>query len=392
MIASDPVDLQIGQWQRWSLLAGIAGVLLAVAGLVLDREQFLRSYLYAFLFWTGMGLGCLGILLLHHTVGGKWGMVIRRMCEAGARTLPYMIVLLLPILVSLPVLYVWARPEALNDANIQSKAAYLNKTGVIVRSIFYFIVWTFYGYRLSKLSVDQDAGGDKNLMGKMRGISAPGLVVFVFVTTFAFIDWVMSLEPHWFSTVYGIMFLVGQVLESFAFMIALVIVLSRRPPLSEYVTKQHLHDLGNMMFAFMVLWAYLSFSQFLIIWSGNLPDEIPWYLRRLRGGWGYIAVTLVIFHFAAPFVILLMRGVKRHADRLIKVCLLLLAIRLVDVYWIVEPAFYNQQIHIHWLDFVTPVGIGGLWLAAFFWHLRSRPLVPLRDPRLEGSSRETVAY
>jgi hypothetical protein len=392
MIASDPVDLQIGQWQRWSLLAGIAGVLLAIAGLVLDREQFLRSYLYAFLFWTGMGLGCLGILLLHHTVGGKWGMVIRRMCEAGARTLPYMIVLLLPILVSLPVLYVWARPEALNDANIQSKAAYLNKTGVIVRSIFYFIVWTFYGYRLSKLSVDQDAGGDKNLMGKMRGISAPGLVVFVFVTTFAFIDWVMSLEPHWFSTVYGIMFLVGQVLESFAFMIALVIVLSRRPPLSEYVTKQHLHDLGNMMFAFMVLWAYLSFSQFLIIWSGNLPDEIPWYLRRLRGGWGYIAVTLVIFHFAAPFVILLMRGVKRHADRLIKVCLLLLAIRLVDVYWIVEPAFYNQQIHIHWLDFVTPVGIGGLWLAAFFWHLRSRPLVPLRDPRLEGSSRETVAY
>jgi hypothetical protein len=392
MTASDPVDLQIGQWQRWSLLAGLAGILLAIAGLVLDREQFLRSYLYAFLFWIGMGLGCLGILLLHHTVGGKWGMVIRRMCEAGARTLPYMIVLVIPILAGLPVLYAWARPEALHDANIQAKAAYLNKPGVIIRAVFYFIVWTFYGYRLSKWSAEQDSTGNESLIGKMRGLSAPGLVVFVFVTTFAFIDWIMSLEPHWFSTIYGVMFLVGQVLESFAFMIALVIVLSRRPPLSEYVTKQHLHDLGNLMFAFMVLWAYLSFSQFLIIWSGNLPNEIPWYLRRLRGGWGYIAVTLVIFHFATPFVLLLMRGVKRHANRLFAVCCLMLAIRVVDVYWIVEPAFYNQQIHIHWLDFVTPVAVGGLWLAGFFWQLRSRPLVPLRDPRLKGAPRETVAY
>jgi hypothetical protein len=392
MTASDPVHVQIGQWQRWSLLAGIAGVLLAIVGLILDREQFLRSYLFAYLFWTGMALGCLAILLLHHTVGGKWGMVIRRMCEAGARTLPYMIVLLIPVLVSLPVLYVWARPEAAHDANIQAKAAYLNIPGVIARAVFYFVVWTFYAYRLSQWSAEQDASGDESLIGKMRGVSAPGLVVFVFVTTFAFVDWIMSLEPHWFSTIYGVMFLVGQVLESFAFMIALLIVLSRRPPLRDFVTKQHLHDLGNLMFAFMVLWAYLSFSQFLITWSGNLPNEIPWYLRRLRGGWGWVALTLVVFHFATPFVLLLMRGVKRHADRLLKVCLLMLVIRVVDVYWLVEPSFYNQQLKMHWLDFVTPLAVGGLWLAAFFWQLKSRPLVPLRDPRLEGAPRETVAY
>jgi hypothetical protein len=226
----------------------------------------------------------------------------------------------------------------------------------------------------------------------MRSVSAPGLVVFTFVTTFAFIDWIMSLEPHWFSTIYGAMFLIGQMLESFAFVIALVIVLSMRPPLSQYVTKQHLHDLGNMMFAFMVLWAYLSFSQFIIIWAGNLPDEIPWYLRRLKGGWGWVALSLVIFHFAIPFVLLLMRGVKRQADRLLKVCALMLVIRLVDVYWIVEPAFYNQQLKIHWMDFVTPLAVGGLWLAGFFWQLKSRPLVPLRDPRLEGAPRETVAF
>jgi hypothetical protein len=392
MTASDPVSIQLGQWQQRSLLAGIAGVLAVAAGALLDREQLLRSYLYAYLFWTGMGIGCLAILMLHHTVGGKWGMMIRRMCEAGARTLPFMIVLLIPILLSIPTLYEWARPEAAHDAVIQSKAAYLNVPGFVARTIFYFIVWTFYGYKLSGLSAQQDSTGDEGLMGRMRAISAPGLVVFTFVTTFAFIDWIMSLEPHWFSTIYGVMFLIGQALESFAFMIALVIILGQRPPLRDYLTKQHLHDLGNMMFAFMVLWAYLSFSQFLITWAGNLPDEIPWYLRRLKHGWGWVALALVIFHFATPFALLLMRGVKRNARRLLRVCALMLVVRIVDVYWIVEPAFYGQQIRIHWTDFATPVAIGGLWLAMFFWQLKSRPLVPLRDPRLAGAPRETVAF
>jgi hypothetical protein len=231
-----------------------------------------------------------------------------------------------------------------------------------------------------------------DLIAKMRSISAPGLVVFVFFTTFSFIDWVMSLEPHWFSTIYGVMFLVGQVLESFAFVIALVILLSKWPPLKEHVTVQHLHDLGNMMFAFMVLWAYLSFSQFLIIWAGNLPDEIPWYLRRLRGGWGWVALTLVLFHFATPFVLLLMRKTKRHAQRLIRICLLMIAIRIVDVYWVVKPAFYGGGFTLYWVDFVAPLAIGGLWLALFFWQLNSRSLVPIRDPRLQGAPRETVAF
>jgi hypothetical protein len=397
MTTANPAAAQIGGWQRNALLVGIGGVLASMAGLLLDREQFLRSYLFAYLFWTGMGIGCLGILLMHHTVGGKWGMLIRRMCEAGARTLPFMIVFVIPILVSIPTLYEWARPAAVHDPNIHAKAAYLNVPGFVGRAIFYFLVWTFYAYRLSGLSAQQDTSpdsnhGDDRLIRRMHAISAPGLVVFTFVTTFAFIDWIMSLEPHWFSTIYGAMFLIGQMLESFAFTIALVIILSRRGPLQELVTKQHLHDLGNMMFAFMVLWAYLSFSQFLIIWAGNLPEEIPWYLRRLHHGWGWVAMALVIFHFAAPFVLLLMRGVKRHADRLLKVCLMMLVIRVVDVYWIVEPAFYGQQIKVHWMDCSTLAGVGGLWLAAFFWLLKSRPLVPLKDPRLKGAPRETVAF
>jgi hypothetical protein len=392
MMPQDSVNAQIGRWQRNALLLGVAGVLLVITGLLLDRQQALRSYLFAYLYWMGMGLGSMGILLLHHTVGGKWGMLIRRMCEAGCRTLPYMAILLIPVLLSVPTLYPWARPDAVHNANIQAKAAYLNVPFFLARAVFYFVVWTFYAWRLSKWSAEQDQTGDENLISKMRAVSAPGLVVFTFVTTFAFVDWIMSLEPNWFSTIYGAMFLIGQILETFAFVIALVIVLSDRPPLKEYVTSQHLHDLGNMMFAFMVLWAYLSFSQFLITWAGNLPDEIPWYLRRLRGGWGWVALSLVIFHFATPFVLLLMRRVKRNARRLIKVCALMIAIRLVDVYWVVKPAFYNQQLSIYWLDFIAPVAVGGLWLALFFWQLKSAPLVPLRDPRLIGAPRETVAF
>jgi hypothetical protein len=392
MTPADPVMVQIGRWQRNSLLVGIAGAVLAVVALLIDRQQFLRSYLFAYLYWTGMALGCLAILLMHHVVGGKWGMPIRRLCEAGARTLPVMGLLLVPVLLGMSTLYIWARPEAVRDAGIQSKAAYLNVPFFIGRAVFYFAIWFLYSHLLSKWSADLDRTRDERLISKMRALSAPGLVVLTLTTTFAFVDWIMSLEPHWFSTIYGAMFMIGEMVESFAFVIALMIILSKTPPLREYVTAQHIHDLGNMMFAFMVLWAYLSFSQFLIIWAGNLPNEIPWYVSRLRGGWGWVALAIVIFHFAVPFLLLLMRGVKRRMNRLFQVALLMIAIRLVDVYWITEPAFYGQKLSFHWADLVLPVAVGGIWLALFFGQLKSRPLVPVGDPRLQGAPRETVAF
>ncbi len=392
MTPTDSAFELIGRWQRRSLLVGIAASLLAIVGFILDREQFLRSYLFGYLYWLGMAVGCLAILLMHHTVGGKWGMMIRRMCEAGARTVPYMIILLIPVLLNLPALYPWARPEAAHDTNLVAKSAYLNVPGVLGRTVGYFILWGIYAYFLSKWSAAQDRTGEERYTNKMRRVSAAGLVVFTYATTFAFFDWIMSLEPHWFSTIYGAMFLIGQMLSSFAFVILLVIVLSRLSPIKDYLTAQHLHDLGNMMFAWMVLWAYLSFSQFIIIWSGNLPDEIPWYLRRMKGGWGWVALIIVIFNFFTPFALLLLRKVKRDASRLFKVAALLIVIRLLDDYWIVKPAFYNQQLRITWTDFVTPLAVGGLWLSAFFWQLKSRPLLPLRDPRLQGAPRETVSF
>jgi hypothetical protein len=392
MMPADPIVLELSSLQRKALLVGGIASVLAVVALFLDREQFLRSYLFAYLYWTGMALGCLGILLLHHVVGGKWGMMIRRACEAGARTMLLMAVLFLPVLIGMKALYPWTRPEAAKDANIQAKAAYLNVPFFTARAVFFFAVWVAFAYLLSRWSREQDRTSNRWLIDRMRRFSAPGLVVLTLTATFAFVDWIMSLEPHWYSTIYGAMFMIGQMLGSFAFVIALVIVLSKSPVFRDRITEQHIHDLGNLMFAFMVLWAYLSFSQFLIIWAGNLPQEIPWYVARLNGGWGKVAGLIVIFHFAVPFVLLLMRGIKRRAERLLRVCLLLLVIRIVDVYWIVEPSFYGQRIQIHWQDLVMPVAIGGLWLTAFFWQLKDRPLVPVGDPRLEGPPRETVAF
>jgi hypothetical protein len=387
----DPVD-RIAGWQRRSLWVFALGAILVIAAAFVDRQELIRSYLYAYVFWTGMALGCLGILLMHHTVGGKWGMVIRRFCEAGARTLPFMAILLIPVLVSMGSLYVWTQPQARQDANIQSKTAYLNVPFFIVRAVIYFAIWTFYARILSKWSREQDRTGDEILIGKMRAWSAPGLIVFTFSASFALFDWIMSLEPRWFSTIYGAMFLIGQVLEAFALVIMIVVVLGRVPPFSDYLTPQHYHDLGNMLFAFTILWAYLSFSQYLIIWAGNLPDEIPWYLNRLNHGWAAIGALLILLHFCLPFALMLQRPVKRRPNLLFKLCVFMLAMRIVDVYWIVAPAFYSRHIQVKWTDFAAMLAVGGLWLILFFRQLRSRPLLPLNDPRLRGAPREMVAF
>ena len=363
-----------------------------VAGFLFDRMELLRSYLFAYVFWTGLGMGCLGILLLHHTVGGKWGMMIRRLCEAGACTLPYMGILLIPILVNIPALYVWATPEGAQDPVVVKKAAYLNIPFFVARSFFYFSIFTLYARRLTGMSVRLDATGDQRLIGQMRKWSAPGLVVFVFTASFAFVDWVMSLEPDWFSTIYGAMFLIGQVLGAFALTIAIVVMLREQHPFEGRITPQHFHDLGNMMFAFTVLWAYLSFSQFLIIWAGNLPEEIPWYIRRLSEGWGGVAAFLIVFHFCVPFVLLLQRDVKRRTGLLLKMCLFMLVVRMVDVYWLVAPAFYSDHIQVHWTDLAAMAGLGGLWLALFFREMGLRTLLPVEDRRVEGAPKEMVAY
>ncbi len=379
---------QMDRVQRGALLVGVVGLVLCLIGVFVDRDQFFRSYLFGYLFWLGMAVGSLGILMINHVVGGRWGVVTRRLLEAGTRTTPVMAVLAIPVLLGMGSLYLWARADVVqHDHVLQLKQAYLNVPFFIIRLVIYFAIWMFYGITLRRWSLQQDQSSDPLLIRRMQKLSAPGLVVFTLSATFAFFDLIMSLEPHWFSTIYGAMFLVGQVLQTFAFVIAVIVLLSRRPPFAGLLTTQHFHDLGNLMLAFTCLWAYLSFSQFLIIWSGNLPEEIPWYMRRLYGGWGAVAVLLVLFHFFVPFVILLQRIVKRDPSLLQKVALWMIVIRLIDVFWVVMPAFSQKEYNGHgfaisWMDFAAPLGLGGLWIAAYIWNLKKYPLVPVGDPRL----------
>ncbi len=258
--------------QRNALIVGIIGAILCIVGVLVDRDQFLRSYLYAYMFWLGMAMGCLGVLLMNHVVGGKWGVVTRRLLEAGARTFPVLLVLIIPILVGMGTLYLWTWPDIrATDKNIQLKSGYLNVPFFLVRQVVYWTIWFFYAWKLVQKSNEQDVTGDPGLMVRMRQISAPGLVVFVLVSTFACFDLMMSLEPHWYSTIYGAMFIADEYLQAFAFIIVVLFLLSKRPPFTRILTIQHFHDLGNMLFAFTILWAYLAISQWIIIWSGNLP-------------------------------------------------------------------------------------------------------------------------
>lgn len=379
--------------EQRAFLVGILGVALLAVGFFVDRTQFFRSYLWAYLFWAGIAIGCTGILMLHNVVGGKWGYVVRRLCESGARTLPLVALLIIPVLAGVRVLYTWTDPQVIaHDPSVKWKVAYLNVPFFVGRSIFYFAIWSLWAFILVRMSRKQDETGDPTLMTRMRQLSAPGLVMLVVTASFAFVDWIMSLEPQWFSTIYGAMYLMGEVLSAFCFIIVVLVLFSDREPFASLLTPQHYHGLGNLVLVFTILWAYTAFSQFLIIWAGNLPDEISWYLRRFHGSWNVLAILMIVFHFAVPFVLLLSRELKRKGRTLVKVCLGILAVRFLVVYWLVEPAFFRNGFVVHWMDIVAPIAIGGIWVAAFFRNLKSRPVLPLNDPRMAGKPGEMVAF
>jgi hypothetical protein len=369
--------------RRRALIVGGSGLVLAALGGLLNRAAFFQAYLLGYLFWTGIGVGCLGLLMLHHLVGGRWGFAIQRLLEAAVRTLPLMALLFLPILFGLQDLYVWARPEIMaTDALLQFKQRYLNGPAFFGRTVFYFLIWIGTGTILTMLSARQDQGIDTGrLTRRLQVLSGPGLVFYGFAVTFAAVDWVMSLEPHWYSTIYGVVFLVGQSLLALAFVTRVAICLANRPPIQNVLGVAQLHDLGNLLLAFVMLWAYVAFSQYLIIWSGNLPEENHWYLHRLAGGWGALAAILIVFHFVVPFLLLLSRITKRRAKILGAVATGILVVRFLDLFWLIAPALHSEGFHVHWLDLVLPIGLGGLWLAMFSAGLKRRPLLAERDPR-----------
>lgn len=383
MTPSDTLRPQMDKVQKSALFVGLLFLVISLIGLFTDPAHFWQSYLFAYIFWSGLALGCLGIFFLHNVVGGNWGVAIRRLMESGVKTLPLVGLLVLPLLAfALPSLYKWTdaayRAEHFATGH---KAAYMNPTWFIIRTVLYFAIWMFSGLRILKMANEHDRTGDPALFKRIKARSAPALLVFVVTTTLAFIDWIMSLEPDWYSTIYGWMFTVGEVLLTFSFLVAVLVLLSKREPFASFLTRQHYHDIGNLMLAFTMLWAYMSFSQFLIIWAENLPDEIPWYVRRFSGGWGYIAWTLAIFHFFVPFFLLLLRFVKKHPARLRTLAIWIVIMRILDTFWIVEPAFRQRGLEVYWTDLVALIALGGIWLAYFIMNLKGRPLLASRDPR-----------
>ena len=367
--------IETARIQRVAWAVGAAALALCIFGAFLDATEFFRSYLLAYLFWVSLALGSLGIVLLHNLVGGKWGVVIGQFLDSGVRTLPLMALLIVPLLAGIPLIYEWAHNDVVaHDALLRHKSPYLNVPFFVVRTALYFAIWIGLSLFFRRRSAHRFEAG--------RVVSAPGLIVFVFTVTFAAVDWIMSLEPHWFSTIYGAIFLVGQVLQTLAFCIALLALWSRHAPFHGLLQPSHFHDLGNLLLAFTVLWAYTSFSQFLIIWSGNIPEETVWYIRRSNGGWQLVSVLLVLFHFAVPFAVLLSRRMKQQGDMLARIAIGIIFMRFVDLFYWVEPAFHEHGFALHWTRIVAPIGIGGLWIGFFLWQLGRRPLLDVNDPRL----------
>jgi len=370
--------------QRRFLLIGAAGAVVSLLGAFLNLTQFLQSYLMAYMLCLGVTLGCLALGMVHQLSGGAWGVVLRRPIGAATRVLPVMTLLFLPIALGMHRLYSWTNADLIaHDELLQHKHLYLNTPFFLVRAAIYFLVWNTITYFLNAWSLEQDRNPDPRIARRMQHLSAGGLLGYGLMITFASFDWLMSLEPHWFSTMYGVLIMGGQGLSAMAFLIATVVWLSRRPPLDRIVATSHFHDLGNLMLAFVMLWAYFSFSQYLIIWAGNLPLEIGWYLHRSHTSWRLVAVGLIVFHFAVPFVLLLSRAVKREPSLIVKVAAWILIVRVVDLFWLIAPEFHQTGISVSWLDVVLPLTLGSIWLGCFVWQLRGRPILPVHDPEFE---------
>jgi len=388
MTAPEVVRPKIDRAQRAGMLSGGLALLLAIGFGSRDWEQFFHSYLFAYVFAMTFAMGSLAVLQLHHMTGGRWGLPIRRILEAGSRTIPVMTVLFIPVLIGVRKIYPWAaHPESLgNEPVTHFRRLWLQPGFFIVRAVIYFAIWNLLAYLLNKWSAEQDRTAAVRLKQRMSSLAAPGTVLWALSWSWAMLDWVMSLEPNWFSSIYGMVFMVIACLAAISFSVLMLRMLNGYEPLRESYEPSHLNDIGNLMLAFTLLWTYMSFAQFLIIWSGNLKQEITWYKVRAYTSWGYVGAALLIFHFFIPFFILLQRRVKRRVERLSVLAFWMLLITLLDVQWIVVPAFENRKsgLHVSPLDILAVVGLFGVWLAAYMVQLKKLPLLPLHDPRFEG--------
>jgi hypothetical protein len=379
--APDSID----RIRQRALIAGVIGLVICIVGMVKAPDRFFPSYLLAFMFVLGLSLGSLGLLMLQHLTGGNWGIIIRRPLESATRALALVAVLFVPIFFGMKYLYAaWLNAPASGEGALSEfQRAYFTANGFRTRAIVYFAIWGILVFLFNRWSREQDANPENiAVRRRFKILAGPGIILYVFVMTFAAIDWVMSLSPHWASTIYGFLFVAGQLISSMALMIAIVVLLARTGPLSGILQPRHIHDLGKLLLAFVMLWAYFQFSQLLIIWSGNQPEEITFYYSRLHSQWGVVAVIVVIFHFFVPFFLLLSRDLKRNPKLLPGVAIWLIFMRLVDLFWMTRPEFTPRALPNIW-DFAAALAVGGLWFFFFAGNLKQLPVLPVGDPNLE---------
>lgn len=363
---------------RIALGAAIVGSVGCILGGVANQPQFYHSWLVAWLIFTGISCGSLVIVMMQALTGGQWGVAVQRLSEAAMLTLPLLAVFFVPVLIGIHDLFPWSRADALSaHPKWEHKVGYLNLPFFALRGFLFFAILGALAFRIRYWSVLQDKEGGILPGKRIRILSGGGLVVYVLAMNFISTDWVMSLAPDWYSTVFVVIFMAGQFLSALALMTLLLAISAGCAPFAELIQAKHFHDLGNLLLTFVIFWIYVSFSQFLIIWSGNLPKEISWYLQRRAGGWKLVAVFLMIFQFLIPLGLLLFRGIKRNPNRLALVSILILCANIVNVYWLVAPAFHPDGVQFHWLDLATLIAIGGFWTIVFLRFLKQQPLLPL---------------
>ena len=371
--------------RQFGMTVGVLGVVLAIIGFFVSPvDRFYQAYLVAYTFWMGVILGSMALLMVQHLSGGVWGIVLRRPFEAAVRTLPFMTILFLPIVLGMHSLYEWSH-EGITETDpiIAAKALYLNTPFFLLRQVIYFAIWNLIGFLLTRWSQEHDRTGDPALLGRLSRLSGAGLVIYFLTVTFAMVDWTMSVNPHWFSTIWGMLYIGGQGLSAFAFGIVVLVMLARVAPLNRVLTSHHFHDLGKLLFAFLMLWAYLQFSQFLIIWSANIPEEIPHYLNRWENSWKYLSIFIVVGHFMVPYALLLSRDLKRNYGKLQIIAAWILFARIADYWWHVAPELHKDGLTVSLLDVALPLVLGGIFISLFVAQLGGRSLLPVNDPALE---------
>jgi hypothetical protein len=372
-----------GKFQNYSIIIGIIFLALSSIGYFIDSSQLFYSYLVSFGFWVSISLGALFFTMLHHLTGSTWSIVFRRFTESLAKTMPYLLILSIPIItIGVHDLYHWSHADL--DTLLQRKVGYLNQPFFIIRTILYFAIWSFYASKLHKLSIEQDSS-NIDLRPKMLKFSASGMILFALTLSFASFDWFMSTDAHWYSTMFGVYYFSASYLAIIVFLILVTFILQKYDVLNTSITTEHYHDLGKLLFGFTVFWGYIAGSQYFFIWYANIPEETIWYIHRWEGNWKFMSQLLIVGHFIIPFLILVFRASKRNMKILIPMAALVTIMLYVDIYWLVMPAHSHHGFHLSWLDLTTLIGIGGIVLGMFWKIFTQHAIIPLNDPNLEES-------